>query len=71
MPIKGTRAVLTPETFSRQSSFAQPKGSSLPFRSRIASLRLGGPTRNPTASPFSSTMLVSLGLISGFSYFAR
>jgi hypothetical protein len=55
-PISGTRSVRSRPTLSRQRSFAQPKGASLPPRSRIASLRFGSATIMPPGSPSTSAM---------------
>ncbi|MNO60234.1 hypothetical protein D3C76_508390 [compost metagenome] len=55
-PIKGTRAVRVPLTYSRHSSRSQPKGSKRPLREAIASLMLGMATINAQGLPSTSAM---------------
>src|SRR3546814_1547711 len=54
-PMRGTRAVVTPRTFSRHKKRAHPKGKSFPCKSAIASFILGRQTIKPAGSPSTST----------------
>src|SRR3546814_10001372 len=67
----GTRAVVTPRTFSRHKKRAHPKGKSFPCKSAIASFILGRQTIKPAGSPSTSTNQTSFSCSNGRNDLAR
>src|SRR3546814_13951759 len=64
-PMRGTRAVVTPRTFSRHKKRAHPKGKSFPCKSATASLILGRQTITSAGSPSTSTNQTSFSCSNG------
>ena len=69
-PISSRRPVVYLRRLTRQASFAQPNGSSLPSRSPETSVRFGRASAKASGLPSTSTMLRHSSVSSGLRSFA-